>query len=265
MIKRHYSVFTKPWKTLSLQELGKYIREIGADGIELPLREGYQVDLNNVGAGLVEASKVLREYGVKITSVAAQASEEVFDACQRAEVPLIRVMMNFGVENGFWNGFDQARKQLEKAVPLCEKYKITLGVQHHYGTGIFNTMELYMLVKDFDPASVGAVWDAAHSALSGEDPIQALDIIRDQLCLVNFKTAFYRRKNGPEAQHGEFSPYFTTGRYGNTSWKKVVAWLQKAEYKGVFCLPAEYTDEERVDTYLRQDIEYLKSLVENCF
>jgi sugar phosphate isomerase/epimerase len=35
-----FAVFTKPWKTLSVWELGKFISELGFDGIEFPLRKG---------------------------------------------------------------------------------------------------------------------------------------------------------------------------------------------------------------------------------
>lgn len=40
-----YSVFTKPWKNLTVEELCEKVSGWGFDGIEFPLREGYQVEL----------------------------------------------------------------------------------------------------------------------------------------------------------------------------------------------------------------------------
>ena len=41
---------------------------------------------------------------------------------------------------------------------------------------------------------------------------------------------------------------------------EAVAHLKKRGYQGVVCLPAEYTDEENVDIYTREDLAYIKSL-----
>ena len=38
-----YSVFTKPWKE-DAPELGKRVRELGFDGVEYPVRPGYQAE-----------------------------------------------------------------------------------------------------------------------------------------------------------------------------------------------------------------------------
>lgn len=263
--KRQYSVFTKPWKTQSISTLAEIVSAFGANAIEYPLREGYQVDLSSPKDGLVSLCKELKKHDIAVTSVAADPSEEHFEACQAAGVPLIRIMKNFSIENGFWSGMDTAKKEIEKLLPLCEQYGVQIGIQHHYGTGIFNSMEMYWLVKDFDPQYVGAIWDAAHSALSGEDPRQGLDIVWDHLCLVNFKTAYYRMNSGPEAIPAVFEPYFTTAHYGNTSWETIVSYLAKRRYQGVFCMPAEYTNIGKTEELFKQDITYLQSLIQKHY
>ena len=42
-----FSVFTKPWKT-PLPDLARLVRGLGFDGVELPVRPGYQVLPENV-------------------------------------------------------------------------------------------------------------------------------------------------------------------------------------------------------------------------
>ena len=42
-----YSVFTKPWKTQSVDELIEIIHKMGYNAIEFPLRDGYQVEPAN--------------------------------------------------------------------------------------------------------------------------------------------------------------------------------------------------------------------------
>ena len=90
-----FSVFTKPWKTQSLPWLGKFVSDLGFDGIELPVRPGYQVEPDNV-ATLSEAARQLGEFGVKIFSVAGPTDEATIAACAEAGVPTIRVMAPVG-------------------------------------------------------------------------------------------------------------------------------------------------------------------------
>lgn len=261
-MSRTWSIFTKPWKTLSPDELGELVSRLGFNGVEFPVRPGYQVEPEDAEKGLERLSNVLSGYGVRIASVASSTDERVFAGCQAAGCRILRIMAPFDRAQGFFAGADELRRKLHSLEPLCEKYGVTIGVQHHYGFGVFNTMELRYLLRDFDPRYVAAIWDAAHSALSGEIPQQALEIIYDKLCLVNLKTAYQRRINGPEAEQARFAPYFTTARNGQAAWKDAADYLLSRGYAGDICMPAEYTDEANVEAYIAQDVVYAKSLFE---
>ena len=84
-----FTVFTKPWK-MPLPELGKFVKELGFDGIELPIRDGYQVEPGKVTA-LPEAAGVLGDLGVKIGSIAGPTDEQTITACGEAGIPIIRI------------------------------------------------------------------------------------------------------------------------------------------------------------------------------
>jgi sugar phosphate isomerase/epimerase len=157
------------------------------------------------------------------------------------------------------------KREIDSFLPLCEKYGVKIGLQHHYGPGLNNSMELRHILEDYDPKYVGAIWDAAHSGLAGEEPEQALDIVWEKLLLVNFKNAFYKRQNGPEASRAEYSRHFTTGRQGLASWERAIKHLKKLGYEGNICLTAEYSDEEKVNEYTAQDIVYIKYLFDEIY
>ncbi|NLC67834.1 MAG: sugar phosphate isomerase/epimerase [Clostridiaceae bacterium] len=255
-----YSVFTKPWKNMSMEELARFVKGLGFDGIEFPLREGYQVEPQNAERDLPVMAKALGEHGVKIFSVAATTDEYVFAACEAAGVPIIRIMAGIDKELGYMESEKKLKQRFEKLAPLCEKYGVKIGFQHHFGFMVSSTMEMLHLVENFDPKHIGIVWDAAHSGLAGEEPEQALDIAWSHLCMVNFKNAFYRRVNGPEPGEAKWERYFTTGPHGLCSWSRAVGYLKKRGYEGVACLTAEYSDKANVDAYVVQDLTYLKSL-----
>lgn len=260
MINNKFSVFTKPWKHLSLDELGRFIKSLGFDGIEFPLREGFQVEPADAEKGLPLLVKKMGEYNIEVNSIAGATTEEVFAGCSAAGIPLIRIMLDADLEKGYMASEYEMKKRIESFLPLCEKYGVKVGIQNHFGPMVSNSMEMRHLLEGFDPKYVGAIWDAAHSALAGEEPEQGLDIVWQYLCLVNIKSAYYKLKSGLEAEESEFEIYFTTGRHGLSRWRRIADYLRKRQYDGVFCLSAEYSDKKNTDRYIAEDIAYCKSL-----
>ncbi len=256
-----FSVFTKPWKQ-PLPELAGMVRGWGFDGIELPVRPGYQVAPEQAGRDLPAAAKVLADQGLRIFSVAAPGgpvAEELVAACAEAGVPVIRIMMSVGPD-GYMATEARTRHELEVLVPILQRYGVTIGVQNHCDACLSNAMGLRHLLEPFAPREVAAVWDAAHNALNGEDPELAIDIIWDHLCMVNLKNAYWRRVNGPEAEVVKWRPWWTSGPQGLASWPRVVAELRRRAYQGVVCLTAEYSEEAAVNRLIAEDIAFAKRL-----
>jgi sugar phosphate isomerase/epimerase len=254
----HFSVFTKPWK-IPIPELAQLIRGFGFDGIELPVRPGYQVEPVVVARDLPIGARRLQEFGLRIFSVAGPTDEPTIATCAELGIPMIRIMAPIGSE-GYRATEDRLRRELDALVPLLRRYGVTVGVQNHYGRHISNASGLRALLQGYDPRHVAAIWDAAHNALEGEEPELALDIIWPHLRMVNLKNAFWRRTNAPEAEVATWAPYWTSGRQGRASWPRVAADLKRRGYSGVVCLTAEYTDEAAVNRLIAEDIGFARSL-----
>jgi sugar phosphate isomerase/epimerase len=163
-------------------------------------------------------------------------------------------------EDGYLASVSRLQVELEGRLPILERYRVKIGVQNHVDRFICNAMGLRHLMERFDPRRIGAVWDAAHNALNGEDPEMGLDIIWSHLCMVNLKNAFWRRENGPEAEQVTWRPWWTAGRQGLAHWPRVTAELIRRSYQGIVCLTAEYSDEKTVNRLIHTDLQYAKSL-----
>ena len=269
-----YSVFTKPWKDLSLDELGALVCGMGFDAIEYPLRDGYPIQPCDGTAGIKRLCKTMSSYGIQVTSIAGGVDiqfvedshevigidEALFSGCSEAGEPVIRICQNMDRGLGFHENIREIRRKYDAIVPYCEKYGVTLGVQMHCGDAISNSAETYLLLKDYDPRYIAAVWDSGHSGLAGTEPGFAIDTLWDMLCMVNFKAAYRHRINGPEQAPAAWNVRWTTGKNACGSWDEAVAHLKKRDYGGVLCLPAEYDDEQNVERYAREDLNYIKQL-----
>ena len=194
-----------------------------------------------------------------MTPPAGPIPEPFIAACAEAGVPVIRVMAPIG-EDGYLASVARLQREYDALLPLLEKYGVQLGIQNHCDRMVCNAMGLRHLIERYDPRLIGAVWDAAHNALNGEEPEMAIDIVWSHLCMVNLKNAYWRRVTGPEADDVHWRPWWTTGPQGLASWPRVAAELRRRDYHGVICLPAEYSDEPAVDRLIAQDIAFAKAL-----
>jgi sugar phosphate isomerase/epimerase len=252
-----FAVFTKPWK-MPLDELGAFISGLGFDGIELPVRPGYQVEPETVSE-LPKAARVLGEHGVKIYSVAGPTDEATIAACAEAGVPIIRTMVRIG-EDGYLATEARTQREYDALIPLLDRYGVQIGVQNHCDRFVCNAMGIRHLIERYDPKHICAVWDAAHNALNGGDPELAIDIVWSHLRMVNLKNAIWLRTTGPEAEYVRWKHYWTSGRQGLASWPRVAAELKRRSYCGPICLTAEYSDHDAVDRLIAEDIAFARSL-----
>lgn len=256
-----FSVFTKPWKTTPIDVLADRIQKLGFDGIEFPLREGFQVEPRDAQRQLPELAQRLRGNGLQLFSVASALDESVFAACAAAGVSIIRTMTSVRVSEGWHVSLARERARLEAAIPLGEQYGIQIGVQNHIGECVANSTGLLLLMDGLDPARVGIIWDAAHNSLEGEEPEIGLSAVWDRLLMVNLKNAYRRRISPPDAAEAQWDTFFTTGSQGYASWRRVIHYLAEKRYRGVLCLTAEYSEEHRVDEYIGADLQYARALL----
>jgi sugar phosphate isomerase/epimerase len=254
-----FSLFTKPWKQLPIPELGRMARALGFDGIELPVRLGFQVETANIARDLPVTQQQLRDCGISIYSVATAPTREAIAACGKLAIPVIRVMVDIGPD-GYMATERRVQEEYRALQPALLDAGVTIGVQNHNGNFVCNAMGLRHLLEPFDPKAIGAVWDLAHNALNGEALDLGLDIIWPHLIMVNLKNAFWQRSNGPEAEAASWKVFWTTGRHGLASWPQTAVLLKQRSYSGVVCLTAEYTDETAVDRLIAEDIAFAKSL-----
>jgi len=255
-----FTVFTKPWKDMTMEDLAAHVKRLGFDGVEFPLRPGYQVEPAGAAKGLPRLARLFKDHGLKIASIAGPTDEATFAACAEAGIPVIRIM--FGVRGEKYREAEaRIGRQLDAMVPLAERYKVTVGIQNHSGDfAPANANGLARLCEGRDPRHVAAVWDAAHNALAGEEPEIGLDLVWPHLCMVNLKNAFWRRATGPEAEVVRWDHYYTSGRQGIASWPRIAAFLKDRAWHGVLCLTAEYTAEDQVNRLAAEDIAFARSL-----
>jgi sugar phosphate isomerase/epimerase len=257
-----YAVFSKFWN-IPVPEQGELFGRLGFDGLELPVRPGYQVEPENIGTALPEAAAELADHGMRIYSIAirpGRPDERTIAACAEAGVPVIRDMIRVRPDESYLEVETRTRKEFEALAPILDGHGVKLGVQNHSGRFVANAAGLRRILEPFDPAHIGAVYDPGHCSLDGEHPEIAIDLLWSHLLHVNLKNMLWRRKNSPDAEVAEWKSYVTSGREGLASWPGVVKELKRRGYEGVVNICAEFSDREAKDRLLVEDLAFAKSL-----
>jgi len=255
------TVFTKPWKTMPLPHLARFVRGLGFDGVELPVRPGFQVEPERVERDLPAAAKVLGDAGLQIVSIAGPTDERTIAACGASGVSIIRICLGIDPARGYQTCIDEFRARCEILMPALIDANVTIGLQNHHGNDIGSAIGLMHAIAPLDPRHVAAVLDIAHCALAGEPEEIAIDIAWPRLCMVNLKNGYRRRINPDDPGEARWQVYWTGAREGYASWSKTAEVLLRRGYDKPVCLTAEYGDPSLADQTIAADVAYAKSLL----
>src|SRR5690348_10338185 len=141
-----FTVFTKPW-TMPLRQLGPFIKGLGFDGVELPVRPGFQVEPEQIVRGLPEAVRLLTDCGLTVTSIAGPATEEAITACAEAGVPIIRICLEIPPGVNYLEHEARLQRKLDALIPALDQHDVTIGIQNHCGHFVANAMGIRHLIE----------------------------------------------------------------------------------------------------------------------
>ncbi len=174
---RKLCVFSKHLQFLKDEALGDAAAELGYDGVDLTVRAGGHVEPERVAEDLPRLVKILRARGLETPMVTAG----IVDADTPHAEAIVKTLAALGIPRYRWGTFrygktEPVAKQLEALKPRVAKLealnrKYGVGAMYHTHSGIgqvgASIWDLYVILKDFDPAAVGVNYDVAHATIEG--------------------------------------------------------------------------------------------------
>ena len=248
--------FTKFWEDLSVHQLGERARELGYDGLDLAVRDGHPINIDNVTDELPGAVRAWRELGVDCSMISSStdlidpdAADAVtlFEAAAAAGVPRIKMgYFKFTPGDSFEELWSLARRRLDGFERLSRR----TGVQtmYHTHSGQFlgsNCAGMRHLLQDYDPRQVGAYVDLGHLAINGEDVQIGLAMLRDRLSAIGGKDARHFPDERPD-RRARFADGFVLLGQGAAEWPEAIALLKAWGFSGPITIHTEYTTDQEV-------------------
>jgi len=276
-----YVLFTDNLADLKIEAVCAEVKKRGFDGLDLTLRPGGHVRPEQAEMGLSHAHQVAMRTGVQIlmasTAVAGTDSPHaraVIESCAHYGVRQIKL--------GYWrySGFgtllkqiDAARKRLESLIKLTTRFGIQPCVHVHSGDILANGGSiLYLILKDFDPQTVGAYVDPMHmtveGGLSGWE--MGLDLVAPWVSLVGIKNFHWKPVGRDKQGQMQFRTEYVPLADGQAPLPRFMKRLAELKYDGTVSLHSEYkggssfrklSSPELLDQSAT-DLKYLKTLVD---
>jgi sugar phosphate isomerase/epimerase len=251
----HIVLNSKFFRVLSVVDLAIKARALGFDGIDICVRPGHPVNLDNAESALPRAVAAwkamdmrcpLASAPVTLADPHAPEAEWLYAACGAAGVPRVKIgFFPFAAGEDYWALVDSARGALEGFARLGEKHGVQTVYQVHSGPVLgSNCAGLMHLLRGLDPRWVGAYPDLGHMVLDGEDYPMGLAMVREYLSIVGVKDAYH----APQSPGSEppFGPKFVKVGSGAVNWRRALGALKALHYDGALSVHTEYEFDESI-------------------
>lgn len=265
-------VFPKFFQPLSVAELARTLRDIGFDGVDVMVRDGFWVTEESLERSLHEFVRVLHDFGLS----ASNATTDFLDPFNPAVERGIACLAANGIAQCRLRGFayrgagtfrsdwDAARRTLAQFEKLGEKHGIRAFLQTHGGTLHASATTSALLVDGFNPERVGIHHDPGNMICQEgyEAWDKGFDALGGHLCMVGVKNAAtFHVPQGGDYRLG-WRTDWTTLSEGQVDWRAVLRALRRQGFAGPLCMHNFY--EKGLPDLIaqtRRDLDDLKGLL----
>src|SRR5205807_1446591 len=173
-------IFSKHLQFVKGEELVKTAAAMGFDGIDLTVRKGGHVEPERVKQDLPPLVALIRANGLE----APMVTTDIVDVETPFAEDILKTLAELGIRQYRWmpsGGFkytaaepypaqlERFKARIAKVAALNGRYNI--GAMYHTHSGVnlvgASIWDLYILLKDFDPKTVGINYDVGHATIEG--------------------------------------------------------------------------------------------------
>jgi sugar phosphate isomerase/epimerase len=257
-------VFTKPFNSLSFDQLAESAAALGFDGIEAPIRQGGHIEPAEAPDRLPALAEALRKRDLEITVLASDINDpddpltfKVLRTAARLGIQRYRMKyFTYDLNQSIDKQLNEWRPQLKDLAAMNRELGIRAVYQNHAGGKLLGAAiwDLQKVLEGIPIEEIGVAYDIRHATVEGgmSWPI-TFQMIRPHIDTVYVKD-FCWENNKPEnvpLGQGQVSP-------------QVFQMLADTNFRGPISLHEEYLDHRKPDLVpkhlaaIKQDLATLK-------
>lgn len=175
--KQKISVFTKPFNSLSFDELADRMAEIGFDGVEATIRRGGNVQSHEVEDKLPQLVEALGKRNLEVTIM----TSDINDPDDPITEKVLRTAATLGIKRYRMKylRYDASRSVIEQINEWKPRLKDLAAINHdfgvrglyqnHAGSGTFGSpiWDLHLALNAIPPEDLAVAYDIRHATVEG--------------------------------------------------------------------------------------------------
>jgi sugar phosphate isomerase/epimerase len=262
-------VFSKHFQALDFKELGRTLKKLGVNGVDLTVREGGHIEPAEAKDKLPEAAEILKENGVEITmittnitSIDSPYASDILETSAKLGIKYFK--LGYFFYSGFGNlrkDISEAKAKLKSLEPLCLQLGIKGGYHNHSGNFLGASIpHILKMIEDCNPEWIGVYYDIGHATIEGGYAGWKMNLeeVADRLFMVAVKDLTFIPKEGDD--WGWRVEVVPLGE-GLVDWKGFIRCLKSIGFNGPFSIHSEYDlPVEEVIEQTRKDIAFLRGI-----
>ena len=170
-------VFTKPFNSLTFDELADRIAEMGFDGIEAPIRKGGHIETEAIADELPKLVEVLAKRGLEVTLV----TSDINDPDDNITTKFLRTLGTLGLKRyrmkylkydmslPVTDQLTEWNARLKELAAMNHEYGVQGLYQNHAGATYFgaSVWDMATTLKGINPDDLGVAYDIRHATVEG--------------------------------------------------------------------------------------------------
>jgi sugar phosphate isomerase/epimerase len=265
--------FSKHLGELPVAEAGQTIKDLGFEGVDLTVRPGGHVLPENARAQLVDAVHILSDLGLSvplvttgITAADDPYTADIFEQAAKAKVPSLKL--------GYWHypglgtiheAIHSAARALDGIEELAQQTGVRAVIHNHSGPYVSALVPIvWELIKDRDPAAIGAYVDPGHMVVEGGMGGWkiGMDLLGARIAVAAFKDYLWNTEPD-ETGKPQLVRVATPLQQGMVPWPEVVSMLRQIGFDGWISVHREYGEQSAaaVQAEVPQDMAYLRAVL----
>jgi sugar phosphate isomerase/epimerase len=175
--KLKVAIFSKHLQFVQGEDLAQAAASLGFDAVDITVRQGGHIDPARVRQDLPPLVAILRRHALDVPMI----TTGIVDADTPYDEDVLRTMADLGIRRYRWGGLtyapgqpypaqlDRMKPRIARLAALNSRYQACAMYHTHSGINLVGASiwDLYILLKDYDPAAVGVNFDIGHAVVEG--------------------------------------------------------------------------------------------------
>jgi len=273
------TLFPKSLAGLSVGELAEFVAQVGLDGCNAVIRDGFWTPADQLADTLPNFIKQMNAQNLAVPMV-----ETAWNPQQIAALPsladTLAVIRDSGISTirltqlfsgGVFGGVGDVQQELRAARDLFRKIE-TIAAQNqvrfiyqvHFNTLLASASSLLPMLEGINPAYMAGMLDGGNQVIEGMENWRiACQMLGERLASFGIKDARYlQHEPAPDDPSKGWTFEMVPCTEGMVNWNEVGQGLKEANFDGDLVFMPFYKgyqdDPERLKTILRAEMDYLR-------